>query len=967
MRTAPAWTGVRLDDIGLAAAIGQAGHAVMITDPHGVILYVNAAFTQITGYSGDEVIGKNPRLLRSGRQDVAFYEDLWRNLKAGRNWHGELINRRKDGSFYTEEMTIAPVRDPAGEIVRYVAVKQDVTERRASEEAQRFLVSLAATPDDAITGTTLDGVISFWNKGAEEMYGYSAEEAIGQSITLVFPPDRHQEAFQIIDALKEGQRVSRFEGARITKDGRLLDVSVTLTPVRDAAGKTVATAAIARDITERKQAEGVLRESEERFRLMADSCPTILWVTGADGRAQFLNRTGREFFGQEQEWKAVLHPEDAPAFEGALRRAIRERAPFRSEERARRADGEWRLLDSYAEPRLSPSGEFLGHVGLSSDITDRRQGENALRQSEEKFRQLAENITEVFWMANANGSEVLYVSPAYEQIWGRSCEELYRNPGSWLDAIEPGDRELAHARFLRQLQGENGESEYRIRTPAGEVKWVLDKAFPVRDDAGQLVRIVGVSQDITGRKHSEAAQSQAVEAAQAANRAKSEFLANMSHEIRTPMNGVIGMTGLLLDTQLTADQRKYAELVRLSAESLLNLINDILDFSRIEARKLDLEAVDFDLRAALEGSLQLLVPKAREKGLSLTCRLDPDVPLRLRGDPGRLGQILLNLAGNAVKFTAQGEVVIRASLEREDEHSSVIRFSVHDTGIGIPRDRHSDIFSPFTQVDGSLSRRYGGTGLGLSISRQLVELLGGQIGVESEPGKGSTFWFTAVFSKPADVTVSGGDALSGEAAPHLLDEGDAAAGPSRSGPQTSTRRVLVVEDNINNQLVALALLDRLGCRADAVANGKEALASLRGIAYDLVLMDCQMPVMNGYEATARIRDPQSGVVNPKIPIVALTARAMAGDRERCLAAGMDDYLAKPIRLTALAAALNKWLLGKYPPREGGISEQFSLQLAGVASRMDAGAGAGEELEVPEVTCRKNVESGENHENVNCRR
>ena len=332
------------------------------------------------------------------------------------------------------------------------------------------------------------------------------------------------------------------------------------------------------------------------------------------------------------------------------------------------------------------------------------------------------------------------------------------------------------------------------------------------------------------------------------------------------------------------------------------MINDILDFSKIEAGKLDLEILDFTLPAVLESARQLLWVKAKDKGLQLICRIDPGVPVWLRGDFGRLRQILLNLGGNAVKFTPAGEVVIRACLDREDERSAVIRFSVEDAGIGISAERQAHIFSPFTQADGSTTRKYGGTGLGLTISRQLVALLGGHIGVESEPGKGLE---VLVYGRFRENT--GRIAWCGLQMPlrRSLEKEEAAVGDSRSPVRRG--RVLIAEDNIVNQKVALSILKKLGYQADAVANGKEVLAALRSIAYDLVLMDCQMPEMDGYEAASLIRESQSGLCNPQIPIIALTASAMKGDRDKCLLMGMNDYIAKPVKSSTMAAALEKWL------------------------------------------------------------
>ncbi len=547
------------------------------------------------------------------------------------------------------------------------------------------------------------------------------------------------------------------------------------------------------------------------------------------------------------------------------------------------------------------SRDTIGTIlGIDRDIKRRKRVNEALRASEEKFRQLAENIHEVFWMVNAADDELVYISPAYEEIWGRSRSELYRKPETWAEAIHPEDREQVTSLFQRKKSGESVVSEYRIQTPQGEVKWVRDRAFPIRGEDGRIHRVAGIAEDITETKQAAAAMRLAMEAAESANRAKSEFLANMSHEIRTPMNGVIGMNGLLLDTELTPKQRRYAEIARSSGESLLSVINDILDFSKIEAGKLQLETLDFDLRATLENVVQLLGHIAHGKGLQLAYEIAPEVPERLRGDAGRLRQVLVNLAGNAVKFTSIGRVMIRVRCDREEDDSVALRFSVEDTGIGVPADRQTEIFSPFTQGDGSTTRRYGGTGLGLAISRQLAALLGGQIGVESELGRGSTFWFTAAFEKQTGVSRVLPTAPSG-----TVERGEDLR--TTRALHNRSWRILVAEDNITNQQVALAILEKLGYHADAVANGKEALESLRSIPYDLVLMDCQMPEMSGFEATARIRGPQSGVHNPQIPIVALTADAMQGDREQCLAAGMNDYLAKPVEPARLQAILEKWL------------------------------------------------------------
>jgi len=788
-------------------------------------------------------------------------------------------------------------------------------ERRRAEEAlhmkeERFR-RLVQNSSDIITFFDVYGTIIYQTPSIERVLGHRTESRIGKNVfrdPLVHPEDQAaKHAF--FDAILRAQGTTVLAGFRLRhKDGTWRDmeaVGQNLLHEPSVAGIV----ANYRDITERKQAEKAMRESEERWRRLTETIPQFVWSASSDGTsgffsAQFVRYTGipeSEMLGWR--WLDVLHPDDREATRIAWTTSARTQSEYETEHRIRRADGVYRWFSSRGVPILDSSGFVFQWIGTSTDITTSKQHEEELRQANARLDLAVRGSNVAVWEVRLidhlfrNGT--VHLLNHWEQL-GYDRPEGPVSATEWLQMLHADDQQRVEDTIQSFLDGATREyeAEFRIRHRDESYRWVLSRGVIVRDATGRPGRFTGIRVDITELKRAEEELRQAKEAAESANRAKDEFLANVSHEIRTPMNAILGLTELTLDTPLREDQRQCLRTVKSAANNLLGIINDLLDFSKIEAGKLELDLAELSLRPLVEDTLRALAVRAQAKNLELSCQFQDDVPEALLGDSGRLRQVLLNLVDNAIKFTERGKVAVEVAVETPVEPTAaaqecddcVLKVTIRDTGIGIPREKQAKIFRAFEQEDSSTTRKYGGTGLGLTIAAQLVALMGGRISVDSEPGQGSTFSFTARLARLKQAA-SSMDAASADTS-------------SRNERHRASLNILVAEDSEFNVQLIRELLVREGHRVTIVGDGQETLDLLATKAsdFDLLLLDIHMPKLDGLQVIQVIRDRER-ITGGHLPVIALTARSRAEDRQRCLAAGMDEYLAKPVRAAELHAAI----------------------------------------------------------------
>ncbi|MEG4576856.1 PAS domain S-box protein [Microcoleus sp. N3A4] len=1032
------------------AILDSANYSIISTALDGTILTFNKAAERWLGYSTEEVVGKaTPALLHDNEEVVHRAQDLSVQMgisiepgfetfvakaRLGETDEYEWSYIRKDGSRFRLLVSVTALYDPEGNITGFLGIGNDITLRKQAEESLARTAAIVEHSGEAIISKSLDGIILSWNNAAEKIFGYKAEEIIGQSIAILIPPNLTDEEQQILERIRQGEMIKNYETLRVRKDGQLIHISCTISPVKDTKGRVIGASVIKRDISDRqraendrKQVEMALRNSEEQFRHAFEDASIGMALISLDGHWLKVNPALCQIVGYSSEelltltFEDITYPEDLEADLNNRRKLLAGTiSTYQREKRYLHKQGHivWILLNGsvvqdeqgnplhiiaqiqditarkevqntlelqsiimnnmaggvclvkasdltivYTNPKFDAmfgyrEGELAGqpvgvinyvdtqitpdetvedivtqvdrdgeakyevynkkkdgtlfwcrvhtskfehpeygtvYVAVQHDITKLKLSEQALQATTNRLNFLLNYSPVIIFSSKLDGDYgVTFISENIKDVIGYETKEFLEESGFWMNHLHPDDVD----QVLNGLKNLFTESfyfqEFRLLHSDGNYRWILQQLKLIRDRAGKPIEILGYLIDITERKQAELELQQAKEAAEAANRAKSMFLSNMSHELRTPLNAILGFTQLMsYDPVLTPELQEYLAIVNRSGEHLLQLINDILNLSKIESGQMTLNFSDFDLNILLTSIEEMLQVQAQSKGLKLIVEQAPELPQFVHTDEKKLYQVLVNLLGNAIKFTNQGSVILRVRQQGiTNLKQSQLLFEVEDTGVGIAPTEIDSLFRVFVQAQAG-NKLNQGTGLGLAISQRFVQLMGGQLRVQSTLNRGSTFSFELGVNLPQAVPL----------ASKLLKQRVIGIAPGQP-----TYRILVVEDLEENRRLLVKLLASVGFEVREATQGVEALSLWESWLPHLIFMDLRMPIMDGYTATKYIRERPK---NQETVIIALTASVFEEERENVLMAGCDDFMSKPFQQRDIFEKLAKYLGVQY--------------------------------------------------------